>query len=80
MLTWPSSKKKWTQHPKQGWNKEAMDYFDAMVKMEDEDRKKYDKDIGKNIDVSDKVDVYKYDEYVDIEEGCIVDVDDVIDV
>ena len=81
VLTWPSTKKKWTTNPKKGWTEEAMDYFDKMVQMENEDRKKYDKETGKeNDDVFKKIDEYKFDESNDVEDECIVDIDDVIDI
>ena len=46
----------------------------------DKDRKKYDREARRNIDVLNKVDVYKYDRDDNVEEECIVDVDDVIDI
>ena len=78
--TWPSNKKKWTQQPKKGWTNDALDYFDDMIKMENEDRRKYNREVGSNVEESDRVDVYNYGVDSSAEEGCNVDADEIINI
>ena len=78
---WPSNKKKWTNKPKLGWMDEAMNFFDDMISKEDKDRGDYDRQMRRGgDDTQEQVDVYNYVGKDEVEDECIVDADDVIDV
>lgn len=49
-----------------------------MTKMENEDRRKYNREVGSNVEESDRVDVYNYGVDSSAEEGCNVNVDEII--
>ena len=73
---WPSSTNKWTKTPKKGWDQEGIKYFDNMVRLEEEDRKKYKEYLNNNHDVE-RIDIFHCDEDEDSEDEILVNPEDV---